>query len=327
MKNFKILIFFTIFFLYQFTAKSDGLFDMNALMDQMNKGLSEAQQNDNQGNFNADGTINFENAFENATNAEPVRSEYSMKSVGAPAYCPHWNSALITERMDAQERYPTEQFWAQECHKFYPDVDPPKVDIESLCSIMPQECEPAKQWLKYDELRREALLDYSKSIVKIAEAIGLKENAAGLQATLEYFDGERIAGSREYNDKFGVAWTETVVLIDEINKRIESGYIPSASEVALLEEAVKLKNQAALKWIQQSKELAKLQNMNSGSLLVALGNLNVMTGDKMNGELPVKSAQLEIKLKEYQDTVSKNSGTSLNLEDVNLEKEMQDIEF
>ena len=57
---------------------------MNVLgnaMGEMNKEMKKMQENDNSGNFNSDGSINFEQAFENAANQEVEWSPYTRKSV------------------------------------------------------------------------------------------------------------------------------------------------------------------------------------------------------------------------------------------------------
>lgn len=134
----------------------------NAL-EEMDKEMKKMQETDSSGNFNSDGSINFEQAIENAANQEVEWSPYTRKSVNAPTHCPNWYSADMMERQEARERYQdVELVWWKQCGEFYPDAEKPYVDLAKQCEIMgPEMCAARDQYRKFNNLANEAVLDYN----------------------------------------------------------------------------------------------------------------------------------------------------------------------
>ena len=312
-------------------SKAEGIFGdlenmLGDALEEMNKEMKKMQENDNSGNFNSDGSINFEQAFENAANQEVEWSPYTRKSVNAPMRCPNWYSADMMERQEARERYTQgynsgEMMWWNDCGEFYPDAKKPYIDPVEQCKMMgPELCAKRDQLQKFNKIRNDAILDYSLSLVKIAEAIGLKENAAGLRATIEFLKSEGLEGTTEYEDRFDIAFTEAKILAQDIGNKIQEGYIPTESEIVLLQQAIKLKNEAALKWINAVKEREKLKKMDG-----ALGFLVSLGGDDF--AFKGLAEDVEIQLSAYEKTVSQNTGKNLGNDDANLDKALDEVEF
>jgi len=319
-----------IFSFFTLPAKSNDIFGdaMNVLgnaMGEMNKEMKKMQENDNSGNFNSDGSINFEQAFENAANQEVEWSPYTRKSVNAPTHCPNWYSADMMERQEARERYKdVELVWWKECEKFYPDAEKPYVDYAKQCEMMgPEMCATRDKYRKFNNLANEAVLDYNLALVKIAEAIGLKENAAGLRATIEFLKSEGLEGTTEYENRFDIAFTEAEILVQDIGKKIQEGYIPTESEIVLLQQAIQLKNEAALKWINAVKEREKLKKIEG------FGNYLSMLSYVALDDFAFKGRVIEVErqLSTYEKTVSQNTGKDLNNEDANLDEALDELEF
>ena len=320
----RILIFFIFLSLGSniISIKAEGIFGdiLGNALDEMGKQLENAQSNDSSGNFNADGSINLGQALENSKNTEVQWSPHTWISVGAPKHCPNWFSAYFEERQDAKKRYPTESRWYFECHQYYPDAKKPFIDYEAQCEILgPEDCAAAKQYRKIGKERDKAFLEYSSALVKIAEAIGLKENASNLRATIEFLKSEGIEGSREYDEGFEVAWVETLNLADEIVNTLGEAYVPSDSETKLLQQAVKLSNSAVLSWSRATKERDKLEKM--GGLGSILSSFSLVEG------FPDLARKVEEALIEYENTVFLNTGKDLDLEDANLDDELDSFEF
>ena len=254
--------------------------------------------------------------------------EYSTntrQSVGAPVRCPNWNSAQMLERNDARERYPFYQSWHRECSKYYPDAEPvPEQTYEECVSMFGDDlCQTREQLTKLQKMKEKSQIDYLTAVVKIAEAIGLKENAAGLRATLEFLDSEGLEGTREYEDRFEIAFTQTIALVDEMEQKIAQGVTPpTAQEVALIEEAARLKNDAGIKWAQAVKERDRL--IQQGGLA---GSVESMFGGITDFEFFGMANRVDNTLVAYNNTVSKNIGKDLDIEDGNYEKEFDSMVF
>jgi len=298
-------------------------FEIGNLVDALNEGLKEAQQGDQNGNFNSDGSINFNQALENAQNEDVQWSEYTRKSVGAPMYCPNIDSPMLQERMEAKEKYGTYSEWYSRCGEFYPDALRPKPDVDGICKFFPSECDAAKQYVVFEKLKLESERQFQLAVVNIAEAIGLKANAADLRATLSYLDGEGLQGTREYEEGLAIAFVQTISLIDDIEKVIQKGYIPSASEIELIDQAVKLKNEAGLNWAKAVKEREKLKNM-SNTMIGFTQQFAQPFDDAVFGQAVIKIDQ---QIKIYETTISKSTDADMKFEDVNLEKEISNLEF
>ena len=288
----------------------------------MEKGLNDMQNTDNSGNFNSDGSINFEQALENSMNEEIEWSPYTRKNVNAPMRCPNWYSADMLERQEAKERYKIEMMWWNDCGEFYPDAEKPYVDLKQQCQIMgPEMCAARDQYLKFNKMRNDATLEYSLAVVKVAEAIGLKENAAGLRATLEFLNSEGIEGTTEYEKGFAIAYTQTLSLIDDISNKVDQGYVPSESEIVLLQEAIQLKNKAGVRWVDAVKERDKIRKMGGiGSFLTFDAGFDDVAFWGM-------AKNVEIIISKYEKTVSQSTGKDLNIDDTNLDKELNELEF
>ena len=254
--------------------------------------------------------------------------EYSTntrQSVGAPVRCPNWNSAQMLERNDARERYPFYQSWHRECSKYYPDAEPvPEQTYEECVSMFGDDlCQTREQLTKLQKMKEKSQIDYLTAVVKIAEAIGLKENAAGLRATLEFLDSEGLEGTREYEDRFEIAFTQTIALVDEMEQKIAQGVTPpTAQEVALIEEAARLKNDAGIKWAQAVKERDKLiqQGGLAGAVESTFGGIDDFQFFGM-------ANRVDETLVAYNNTVSKNIGKDLDIEDGNYEEEFDSMVF
>ena len=323
----RLSIFLVITLFFSLHSKANDLFGgledmLGGALKEMETGLNDMQNTDNSGNFNSDGSINFEQALENAMNEEVEWSPYTRKNVNAPMRCPNWYSADMLERQEAKERYSIEMMWWNDCGEFYPDAEKPYVDLEQQCQIMgPEMCAARDQYIEFNKMRNEATLEYSLAVVKVAEAIGLKENAAGLRATLEFLNSEGIEGTTEYEKGFAIAYTQTLSLIDEISNKVDQGYIPSDSEVVLLQEAIQLKNKAGTKWVDAVKERDKLKKMG--------GIGNILTFDAGFDDFAFwgMANNVEIIMSKYEKTVSQNTGKNLNIDDTNLDKELDELEF
>lgn len=326
--RFFFLIFLVLSF-YSLPSKANDLFGnlenmLGNAIEEMDKEMKKMQETDSSGNFNSDGSINFEQAFENAANQEVEWSPYTRKSVNAPMRCPNWYSADMMERQEAQDRYNLEMMWWNDCGEFYPDAKKPYVDLAKQCEIMgPEMCAARDQYRKFNNLANEAVLDYNLALVKIAEAIGLKENAAGLRATIEFLKSEGLEGTTEYEDRFDIAFTEAEILVQDIGKKIQEGYIPTESEIVVLQQAIQLKNEAALKWINAVKEREKLKNMEG------FGNVLSMLSYIALDDLAFKGLAIKVErqLSTYEKTISQNTGKDLNNEDANLDEALDELEF
>ena len=324
----RILIFF-VFLSFSsniISIKAEGIFGdiLGNALNEMGEQLENAQSNDSSGNFNADGSINLEQVFENSKNTEVQWSPHTWISVGAPKHCPNWYSAYFEERQDAKKRYPTESRWYFDCHQYYPDAKKPFIDYEALCETLgPEDCAVAKQYRKIGKERDKAFLEYSSALVKIAEAIGLKENASDLTATIEYLKSEGIEGTREYDEGIEVAWVETQNLADEILNTLGKGYVPSDTETKLLQQAVKLSNSAVLSWSRATKERDNLKKMNSTGSLLSSFSITVFDDSGFKD----LAKRIENQLIEYENTVSLNTGKDLDLDDANLDDELDNFEF
>ena len=309
--------------------KAEGIFgDLESVLgnalNEMDKQLKNAESNDTSGNFNADGSINFEQAFDNAKNTEVQWSPHTWISVGAPKHCPNWYSAYINERQEAVKIYKVEARWYFDCGEFYPDAEKPYVDYKEQCKIIGQEaCAAAEQYRKVGRERNQAILEYSSALVKIAEAIGLRENASGLRATIEYLKSEGIEGTREFDEGFEVAWVETLNLADDVSNALGDGYIPSDSESKLLQQAVKLKNSAVISWTNATKERDNLKKMKGMGSLLSYMSITPFDDSGFKG----LAKRIENQLIEYENTVSLNTGKDLDLEDANLDEELDSLEF
>ena len=322
-----------IFCFFTLPTKANDIFGdltnvLGNALEEMDKEMKNMQDTDNSGNFNSDGSINFEQAFENAANQEVEWSPYTRKSVNAPGRCPNWYSADMLERKEARERYTQgfnfgEMMWWNECGEFYPDAKKPYIDRAKECETLgPRMCAVRDQYQEFNKITKEAALDYKLALVNIAEAIGLKENAAGLRATIEFLKSEGLEGTTEYENRFDIASKEAVILVQDIGNKFQEGYIPTESEIALLQQAIQLKNEAALKWINAVKEREKLKKMGgTGSWLTML---SYGFDDAGFQSLAIK---VERQLSAYEKTVSQNTGKDLNNDDANLYKALDELEF
>ena len=324
------LLFYLLFsFLLNFT--SSFAFDLNALnnaLDQMSDELNN--MDNNQINNDNGGAFNLNQALENASNQEVQWSTHTKKSVGAPNWCPNWNSAQLMERQEAREHrnYGGDYArWYYECGKFYPDAERPKFNIEEACQIWgPENCSIMKQYREYDIYRSTILSKWDFSLVLIAEAIGLKENASGLRATLEFLESASFENAEEYLGYVEKAHAQAIVLQEQIFEKLDSGYIPSGDETRLLQEAKIYQNKYALEWVNVKREKAKYMQavaQNNNSIWSLLGNLQFM--DEVKAESQI--ATFDKKILEYENTISKSTGKDLNLEDVNIQKEIDSTEF
>ena len=297
---------------------SGGLF--GDLIEEMNEVAADL---DNQMNSETGANSDY-----NDQNYEQVEySIHTRQSVGAPVRCPNWDSAQMLERNDARERYPFYQRWHRECSQYYPDAKPvPEQTYEECASMFGEElCQAREQLTKLQKMKEKSQIDYLTAVVKIAEAIGLKENAAGLRATLEFLDSEGLEGTREYEERFGIAFTQTIALVDEMEQKIAQGVTPpTAQEVVLIEEAAQLKNQAGIKWAQAVKEREKLIQQGG---LVGLAETSLNPFGITDFMFWGMANRVDETLVAYNNTVSKNIGKDLDIEDGNYEEEFDSMVF
>ena len=245
-------------------------------------------------------------------------------SVGAPMRCPNWDSPQFIEHEEARKKYRVYERWFKDCSSYYPNARPvPETTFEQCLSMFNQEiCSAREQLRQLRALREEAIIDYFASIANIAEAIGLKENAAGLRATLEYLDSEGLQGTKEYEEGFEIAYGQTVDLIGDIKNTLSNDYVPSSNEILLIESAAKLKNTAGMKWVNTVKERDKL--IQQGGLA---GSIESFTAGIDDFAFAGLARDVDITLNEYNNTISKNTGNVLDINDAEYEKEFASMEF
>ena len=117
--------------------------------------------------------------------------------------------------------------------------------------------------------------------------------------------------------------TQTIALVDEMEQKIAQGVTPpTAQEVVLIEEAARLKNDAGIKWAQAVKERDKL--IQQGGLA---GSVESMFGGIDDFQFFGMANRVDETLVAYNNTVSKNIGKDLDIEDGNYEEEFDSMVF
>ncbi|MDA9605257.1 hypothetical protein N9S46_00750 [Alphaproteobacteria bacterium] len=314
-----------------------GLFDdVNKALNQVTENLSnETKTNKNTNSVNdtepakdlpSSGDILFFDPSVNGSyNPDTQRwYDYSLltkKTQKAPRNCYNFNSTKIMERKKAKENFPNYMRWYRDCGEYYPDALIPKRNWEAECAQMGQEtCQTAMQLEKIQKLLDQSYLNYSYAIAMIADAIGLKEEAEDLFALLAYIEDPFVKETRSYHDATSIVWINTIDLSEKIFEKMNSGYIPSDQEIILLQQADAIRIQAHNDQMLALKEAKKLQTM--GDLGALLGSF-ISTWDSQK----VLYKRIDKELEKYESAVSKSSGKDLRLEQVNLEEEIDSIDF